>query len=174
MIDASTKEALERSYRDLADAVSVGLGNATAAQFQTMATELRSLGLEAPAEGADRLAECVGTQADPVDGLNAFARLEQMLDAVRVRLAPEGRARLERQLRELPRPLFTADDGLGWVLLSRQLPGGSVAVAVFLVDRYCLSICSGDFFATSSISTPPSADAMSVAVFRVRSTVTPR
>ena len=87
VIDASTKEALERSYRDLADAVSVGLGNATAAQFQTMATELRSLGLEAPAEGADRLAECVGTQADPVDGLNAFARLEQMLDAVRVRLA---------------------------------------------------------------------------------------
>ncbi len=32
------------------------------------------------------------------------------------------------------------DQGLGWVLLSRQLPGGSVAFAVFLVDRYCLGV----------------------------------
>jgi hypothetical protein len=30
--------------------------------------------------------------------------------------------------------------GIGWVLLSRQLPGGSVAVAVFLVDRFCLGV----------------------------------
>lgn len=35
--------------------------------------------------------------------------------AVRIRLAPEGRAALEQQLRKLPHPLFTADDGLGWV-----------------------------------------------------------
>jgi len=35
--------------------------------------------------------------------------------AVRIRLAPEGRAALEQQLRGLPRPLFTADDGLGWI-----------------------------------------------------------
>ena len=33
---------------------------------------------------------------------------------------------------------------------------------------------SGVFFATSSISTPPSADAISVAVLRARSTVMPR
>src|SRR5207237_10557142 len=30
--------------------------------------------------------------------------------------------------------------GIGWALLSRQLPDGSVAVAVFLVDRYCLGV----------------------------------
>jgi hypothetical protein len=32
------------------------------------------------------------------------------------------------------------DQGLGWVCLSRQLPNGSVAFAVFLVDRYCLGV----------------------------------
>ncbi len=31
-------------------------------------------------------------------------------------------------------------EGLGSVLLSRLLPNGSVAVAVFLVDRYCLGV----------------------------------
>jgi hypothetical protein len=31
-------------------------------------------------------------------------------------------------------------DGIGSVLLSRELPGGQVAVAVFLVDRYCLGV----------------------------------
>jgi hypothetical protein len=31
-------------------------------------------------------------------------------------------------------------DGIGWVLVSRQIPGGSVAVAVFLVDRFCLGV----------------------------------
>jgi len=87
VIDASIQEALERIHRDLADAVTVGLGTATAARFQTIATELRALGLEAPAEGADRLAACVSPEADQVDGLNAFARLVQMVDAVRVRLA---------------------------------------------------------------------------------------
>ena len=30
--------------------------------------------------------------------------------------------------------------GLGWVCLSRQLPSGHVAFAVFLVDRYCLGV----------------------------------
>ncbi len=30
--------------------------------------------------------------------------------------------------------------GIGWVCLSRQLPGGSVAFAIFLVDRYCLGV----------------------------------
>src|SRR3954447_17819242 len=30
--------------------------------------------------------------------------------------------------------------GLGWVLFSRGLPDGSVAVAVFLVGRYCLGV----------------------------------
>jgi hypothetical protein len=30
--------------------------------------------------------------------------------------------------------------GLGWVCLSRELPNGSVAVAIFLVDRYCLGV----------------------------------
>jgi hypothetical protein len=30
--------------------------------------------------------------------------------------------------------------GMGWVLLSRELPNGSVAVAVFLVDPYCLGV----------------------------------
>lgn len=32
------------------------------------------------------------------------------------------------------------DSGIGWVLLSRELPGRQVAVAAFLVDRYCLGI----------------------------------
>ena len=32
------------------------------------------------------------------------------------------------------------DDGLGWVVLSRQLPNGSIAFAMFLVDRYCLGV----------------------------------
>jgi hypothetical protein len=32
------------------------------------------------------------------------------------------------------------DQGMGSVLLSRELPGGRVAVAVFLVDRYCLGV----------------------------------
>jgi hypothetical protein len=32
------------------------------------------------------------------------------------------------------------DSGIGYVLLSRQLPGGSVAVGLFLVDRYCLGV----------------------------------
>jgi hypothetical protein len=31
-------------------------------------------------------------------------------------------------------------EGLGTVLLSRELPNGLVAVAVFLVDRYCLGV----------------------------------
>jgi hypothetical protein len=30
--------------------------------------------------------------------------------------------------------------GMGWVCLSRELPGGSVAFGVFLVDRYCLGV----------------------------------
>jgi len=30
--------------------------------------------------------------------------------------------------------------GMGWVCLSRELPNGSVAFAVFLVDRYCLGV----------------------------------
>jgi hypothetical protein len=30
--------------------------------------------------------------------------------------------------------------GLGWVCLSRELPGGQVAFAVFLVDRFCLGV----------------------------------
>jgi hypothetical protein len=33
-----------------------------------------------------------------------------------------------------------AEQGLGPVLLSRELPGGRVAVAVFLVDSYCLGV----------------------------------
>jgi len=32
------------------------------------------------------------------------------------------------------------DQGIGWVCLSRQLTGGSVAFAIFLVDRYCLGV----------------------------------
>jgi hypothetical protein len=31
-------------------------------------------------------------------------------------------------------------EGIGWVCLSRELPNGSVAFAVFLVDRYCLGV----------------------------------
>ncbi len=31
-------------------------------------------------------------------------------------------------------------EGLGWVLFSREMPNGSVAVVVFLVDRYCLGV----------------------------------
>jgi hypothetical protein len=30
--------------------------------------------------------------------------------------------------------------GIGWVLLSRTLPNGLIAVVVFLVDRYCLGV----------------------------------
>jgi hypothetical protein len=30
--------------------------------------------------------------------------------------------------------------GLGWVCLSRELPNGTIAYAVFLVDRYCLGV----------------------------------
>jgi hypothetical protein len=30
--------------------------------------------------------------------------------------------------------------GIGWVLVSRELPNGFVAVAVFLVDRHCLGV----------------------------------
>jgi hypothetical protein len=32
------------------------------------------------------------------------------------------------------------DEGMGWALLSRLMPDGFVAVAVFLVDRYCLGV----------------------------------
>ena len=32
------------------------------------------------------------------------------------------------------------ENGIGWVLLSRELPGRQVAVAAFLVDRYCLGV----------------------------------
>ena len=77
---------MERIYKDLADIVSVGLGSATPAQFQAMAAELRAIGLDGPADCADRLALSVGAEASPTDGLTAFARLEHMLDAVRVRL----------------------------------------------------------------------------------------
>lgn len=31
-------------------------------------------------------------------------------------------------------------EGIGWVCLSRQLPNGAIAFAVFLVDRYCLGV----------------------------------
>lgn len=30
--------------------------------------------------------------------------------------------------------------GMGWVCLSRELPNGSVAFGVFLIDRYCLGV----------------------------------
>jgi hypothetical protein len=30
--------------------------------------------------------------------------------------------------------------GMGWVLISRLLPNGSVAAVIFLVDRYCLGV----------------------------------
>jgi hypothetical protein len=30
--------------------------------------------------------------------------------------------------------------GMGWVLISRRLPDGSIAFATFLVDRYCLGV----------------------------------
>lgn len=33
-----------------------------------------------------------------------------------------------------------AEQGMGWVVLSRQLPKGMVAVASFLVDAYCLGV----------------------------------
>src|SRR5262245_16617550 len=32
------------------------------------------------------------------------------------------------------------DQGIGWVVLSRAFPDGRVAVANFLVDRYCLGV----------------------------------
>jgi hypothetical protein len=32
------------------------------------------------------------------------------------------------------------DQGLGWICLSRELPNGGVAYAIFLVDRYCLGV----------------------------------
>lgn len=32
------------------------------------------------------------------------------------------------------------ENGIGWVVLSRALPSGSVAVASFLVDSYCLGV----------------------------------
>jgi hypothetical protein len=32
------------------------------------------------------------------------------------------------------------DQGIGWLCLSRLLPNGSVAFALFLVDRYCLGV----------------------------------
>ncbi len=33
-----------------------------------------------------------------------------------------------------------AGEGMGWVLLSRELPDGGVALAIFLIDRYCLGV----------------------------------
>src|ERR1700730_2256532 len=30
--------------------------------------------------------------------------------------------------------------GMGWIGMSRELPDGSIAVAIFLVDRYCLGV----------------------------------
>src|SRR5262245_29162530 len=30
--------------------------------------------------------------------------------------------------------------GLGWAVLSRSLPNGTVAAAIFLIDRYCLGV----------------------------------
>jgi hypothetical protein len=33
-----------------------------------------------------------------------------------------------------------AQQGIGWVVLSRALPNGSIAVASFLVDSYCLGV----------------------------------
>jgi hypothetical protein len=32
------------------------------------------------------------------------------------------------------------DQGMGYICLSRELPNGSIAVAIFLVDRYCLGV----------------------------------
>ncbi len=32
------------------------------------------------------------------------------------------------------------DQGMGWILLSREIPSGGVAYAIFLVDRYCLGV----------------------------------
>jgi hypothetical protein len=31
-------------------------------------------------------------------------------------------------------------EGLGWAAITRELPNGAVAVAIFLVDRYCLGV----------------------------------
>lgn len=44
------------------------------------------------------------------------------------------------------------DSGIGWVILSRETPGGQVAVAVFLVDRYCLGVkdCFAELLGRSS------------------------
>ncbi len=37
-------------------------------------------------------------------------------------------------------PTFANDSGIGWVVLSRALPNGTVAVSSFLVDYYCLGV----------------------------------
>src|SRR5437879_9751640 len=83
----SIQDSLERIGRDLGDAVGVGLGSAQAATFAEMAADLRGLGLDGPAQAAERLAAAVGPGGTSVDQLNAFSRLQQMLAAFRVRLA---------------------------------------------------------------------------------------
>ena len=83
----SIQDSLERIGRDLGDAVGVGFGSAQAATFAEMAADLRGLGLDGPAQAAERLAAAVGPGGTSVDQLNAFSRLQQMLAAFRVRLA---------------------------------------------------------------------------------------
>src|SRR2546426_12701164 len=84
----SIQDSLERIGRDLGDAVGVGLDSAQAATFAEMAADLRGLGLERPAQAAERLAAAVGSGGTSVDQLNALSRLQQMLAAFRARLAP--------------------------------------------------------------------------------------
>ena len=71
----SIQDSLERIGRDLGDAVGVGFGSAQAATFAEMAADLRGLGLDGPAQAAERLAAAVGPGGTSVDQLNAFSRL---------------------------------------------------------------------------------------------------
>jgi len=64
---------------------------------------------------------------------------------VRVREQSAGLA--ERLSAAVPFPVLhcwignsIADEGIGWVVLSRAMPNASVAVASFLVDSYCLGV----------------------------------
>ena len=66
----------------------------------------------------------------------------------RHQLAVEQSAGLAERLADAARfPVLHAwiseilwEEGLCWVLLSREIPGGSVAIALFLIDSYCIGV----------------------------------
>jgi hypothetical protein len=83
-----------------------------------------------------RLARKATKRKPAAGGKRAFGRRTQSLDASRLAVMP---------IRECLVPATLFEQGIGNLLISRDLPGGRIAVGFFLVDVYCLGVKNAGF-----------------------------